>query len=325
MPLILYKPKNSRNWYYRGTVRGIHVDRSTLTDNEAAAEAIRIKAEAQILDRSVFGARATVTFVEASLSYLKQGGEGRFLDPIMLHFKGRKLADIAQADIDAAAEALLPHATPATRNRQVYTPISAVLRHAARRGWTDRRIIDRPRQKEIPIRWITQEEATRLVANCAQHLAPLVIFLFGTGARLSEALYLQWSQVNLKERQVTFPKTKNGEARSVPLPPKAFEALANLPHRLGAVFLTNRGLPYQPNDDGGGQIKTAFKGACRRAGIHDFTPHKCRHSWATWHYAKNKDIGHLMELGGWKSVEMAMRYAHVNVSHLASSQQAIGW
>jgi integrase len=57
----------------------------------------------------------------------------------------------------------------------------------------------------------------------------------------------------------------------------------------------------------------------KRAGISDFSPHDCRHTWATWHYAANHDFGQLAELGGWKSAQMVMRYAHINTAHLADS------
>jgi hypothetical protein len=41
------------------------------------------------------------------------------------------------------------------------------------------------------------------------------------------------------------------------------------------------------------------------------------HTVATCHYAANRDLGALQKLGGWKSVKMVMRYAHVNVGELA--------
>jgi integrase len=66
----------------------------------------------------------------------------------------------------------------------------------------------------------------------------------------------------------------------------------------------------------GTRIKRAFGNAVRRAELDDFHPHDCRHSWATWHYASNRDLGALMRLGGWKSASMVMRYAHVNVDEL---------
>jgi len=41
--------------------------------------------------------------------------------------------------------------------------------------------------------------------------------------------------------------------------------------------------------------------------------------------AANCDIIALMKLGGWKSEKMVQRYAHVNVSHLAESIDALPW
>ena len=56
-----------------------------------------------------------------------------------------------------------------------------------------------------------------------------------------------------------------------------------------------------------------------------FSPHDCRHTWATWHYAANRDLLSLMKLGGWKSEKMVLRYAHVNVAHLAKTVDALPW
>ena len=189
------------------------------------------------------------------------------------------------------------------------------------------------------MRWITPAEAERLIDAAAPHLAPLVIFLLSTGARLSEALYLDWSAVDLERAHVMFLNveaggrgTKNGESRGVPLHPRAVAALEGLPHRDGAVFrrslpflnkageLSPLGQPYQDREGrGGGQVKTAWSAMLRRAHIRDFTPHDARHTWATWHYSANRDLAALMQLGGWKSVEMVMRYAHTDTSHLAPS------
>ena len=104
----------------------------------------------------------------------------------------------------------------------------------------------------------------------------------------------------------------------MPLHPRVLAALANLPHREGEVFRRPDGLPYErpkrSNDtSAGSRIKKAFAGACQRAGIKDFSAHGCRHTWATWHYAANRDISALMRLGGWKTVTMVMRYVHTNV------------
>ena len=60
------------------------------------------------------------------------------------------------------------------------------------------------------MRWITVEEADKLIAAAVAHLKPLLIFLFYTGARAGEALWLDWSNVDLRRAHVTFAKTKNG-------------------------------------------------------------------------------------------------------------------
>src|SRR5579864_6285656 len=78
LKLKRYQKRGSK-WYIRGTVRGQAVFETTGTDDFETAEAIRIKREAEILNRSVFGGSATVTLLEAAVSYLEEGGEPRFL------------------------------------------------------------------------------------------------------------------------------------------------------------------------------------------------------------------------------------------------------
>ena len=121
-------------------------------------------------------------------------------------------------------------------------------------------------------------------------------------------------------RHVIFIDTKNGEDRGVPLHSRVVAELANLSHREGPVFRRPDGLPYarhsgEPRGASDG-IRKALAGACRRAGITKFSAHDCRHTWANWHYAANRDLGALQKLGGWKTITMVMRYAHVNVDEL---------
>jgi integrase len=321
VPLQLKRRPKSPNWIIRGTIRGIRVEESTGTGDRRIAEEIRAKREAEILAQSVYGRRATATFASAALSYMEHGGSKRFMEPVLRYFNVTPLAQIDQDALDIGAKKLFPDALPATRNRQFYGVVSVVLHHAAKRKWCEPPIIQRPGAGEKRLRWITVEEADRLVEACSEHLRPLVIFMLYTGARAGEALWLDWKDVDLSRAHVSFPRTKNGEARGVPLHQRVVAVLANLDGRTGGVFRRPDGKPYsRPRNAGdtsaGTRIKTAFAGACRRAGIADFHPHDCRHTWATWHYAKNRDLIGLMKLGGWKSERMVMRYAHVNVEEL---------
>ena len=318
MPLKLVRRAKSPHWVIRGTLRGIRVEESTGTDNRRVAEEIRANRESEILAQSVYGRRATCTFAEAALSYIEAGGSKRFLELVVRHFGTTPLARIDLDAVERGARKNYPGASNATLNRQFFTPTSAVLKHAAERGLCAPIILRRPRVPTPAIRWLTLDEANRLIDACAEHLRPLVIFLIYTGGRVGEALWLDWRNLDLARRHVVFPKTKNGETRGIPLHDRVIVALANLPHREGEVFRRPDGLPYErPKraDDfsAGSRIKKAFAGACKRAGIADFSAHGCRHTWATWHYAANRDISALMRLGGWKSTAMVMRYAHANV------------
>ena len=329
---------NSPYYYIRGSVRGLRIDESTGCRERAQAEEVRIKREAQLLHQSIHGAPTSITFAEATIDYLDNGGDPTHLEPI-LHRIGRlPLAAIAQDTIDRLAKSLKPHASPATLNRHVYTPISAVLHHVARKRWCDKPTLARPKQPPSRIRYITHAEAQLLIHHAAPHLRPLLIFLLSTGARLSEALYLDWSDVDLERAHVTFRPTdlrsiKTDEARGVPLPPEAITALSSLPWpATGPVFRRPAGklkttgrlwLPYETRKNGGGQIKTSWATMLRKAKITNFTPHDCRHTWATWHYAANRDISALMALGGWKTPSMVFRYTHINSAHLAPGQRQL--
>jgi integrase len=342
MPLKLVQGRHgSPHWYIRGSIRGRRVDESTGLTDQAAAQEVLIKRSAEVLERSIHGDSASRTFAEAVIGYLEHGGEGTHLDPILKEWGRRKIGSLGQTDFEDLARKIGRGKAPATINRQIYTPGVAVLTYAARKGWRPKPVIARPAQPAGRVRWITHQEADHLIASAAPHLQPLVIFLLCTGARLSEALYLDWRFVDLTRGQVIFANqaaggygTKSDESRSVPLHPRAVAALANLPwDRRGAVFrrpgqkgqrgadgkLTSRKWEAYADrgGEGGGQVSTAWAAMMKRAKFSDFTPHDCRHTWATWHYAANRDIAALMQLGGWKSPEMVMRYTHVNASHLA--------
>jgi integrase len=329
--LKLVKRPKSANWYIRGTIRGQSVEESTGVADRKVADEILAKRQAEILTESIWGKATTVTFAHAVADYLEYGaGNRRFLKPLLDHFQTTLLRNIDQHTIDLAATKLYPKAGPATRNRQVYTPVSAILHHAANKEWCAPPLIARPKQPKGVVRWIKPDEAEWLIKACAEHLRPLVIFMLYTGARAGEAVWLDWSDVDLDKAQVTFSNTKNGEPRSVPLHPRVVQVIANLPHRKGAVFRTPSGEPYarpkgNADTSAGSRIHTAFSGACERAGIENFRVHDCRHTWATWHYQANHDLTALQRLGGWKTPSMVFRYAHTNVEEHAKSIENLPW
>jgi len=61
----------------------------------------------------------------------------------------------------------------------------------------------------------------------------------------------------------------------------------------------------------------------KRAEIEKFRFHDLRHTWASWHVMNGTSLQELMELGGWKSYEMVLRYAHLAPEHLSDAAARI--
>ena len=324
----LKKFKRGSIWYLRGTVAGQRIYESTRIGDKRAAENYRIRREAEILERASLGRRATITFAEAALTYMEAGGEARFLGPILEYFgAGYRLSDIDNDAVNGCARAIHPNAAPSTINRQIITPISAVVNMAADDGLCHPRRFRRRKVDNRRLRWLTPDEAERLISAACPATAIKVQFLLGTGCRTGEALALQRADLHIDSREAWIAKTKNGDPRMVRLPVRVVRALAafGLPET-GAVFTTPKGKPYKIRKSGGGQIQASFNHARDKAGLGpEVTPHTLRHTWATWYYAQTKDFGGLMDRGGWKKAEMANRYRKISPNTLADELHSFGW
>jgi integrase len=323
--LKLKERHGSPYWYLRGTVRGISVDESTgvAISNTKAADEYRIKREAELLEESIHGKRVTASFAQAALSYLEQGGQHTDrLDEIITYFGTMPLAKIGQDVIDKGAAVVFPNYQGSSRRTAYYAPVSSILNHAHKRGWCDKIEFEWPSANAGVVRWLTKEEAHRFISE-GGHLTPLLTFLFYTGARISEALGLQHRDLDLDRRHVQFIDTKNGTDRGVPLHPLVVEALRAMlsKHRPngGDVFRREDGTEYDHEIQASTLVWSPFHTARKRAGIENFRIHDTRHTWATWHYQANRDLGALQKLGGWKTLAMVMRYAHTNVDELSDT------
>lgn len=316
MPLRLVRyPKMSPFWYIRGTVHGKSVYESAGTDNKAAAEDLRIRRESELLHRSIHGAGATVTFAEAVDSYLKAGGEAKYLGAydevtekwslLVGEFALKAVASIGQVEADEAADKISPGTSPATRKRQVYGPLKAVLNHAAEKWQLSLKPIKNPRVKKVNPVWATPNQVRKLLQHCTPKLRLFVAISVYTGERLEQVVGLNWDEdIDLQRRIIIFRYTKNGEMRTVHIPEALLIELALAPEqeRRGPLFHWSHKT----------HIHKPLKTACAAAGIPYFSPHKIgRHTYATWMrmYA-GRDLRGLMEDGNWKSINSVVRYTH---------------
>lgn len=314
MPLKVRPRKGTANLYLRGTVRGIPVDESTGTDDPEIAQAIRIKRESELLHRSVFGEQATVSFLAAAVEYLetpRSRNQQRYVKRLYQHFGTKPLHAITQEAVDEAARKLYPGASAETVNRQVYTPVVAIL-HA--RG--EHRRFRRPRQKKPRNRFLAMPLAETLVDACGPKGTPLralLVLLFTTGCRISEALRIEWQEhVDLSKRSILLDLSKTGEDGWAPMHEWLFEELASMPGRVGFVF------PWRTR---GGADKHRRE-AIKRLGI-SFTFHMARHSFATWLRQEGKDLRLVQEAGRWSDIKSVARYSHVEKREVREAVTAL--
>lgn len=170
-------------------------------------------------------------------------------------------------------------------------------------------------------RWLTQEQVQTLLRELPDHLADPVRFTLATGLRKSVVTGLTWDRVDLENRIVIVPWLKNRRKKSfgVPLNNDAVLVLRRQqgrhPERVFCRHVWRDGrwqwLPVENTNT------PAWRKALKRAGINDFRWHDLRHTWASWHMQSGTDPYHLKALGGWSSLGMVERYAHLAVHHLA--------
>ncbi len=312
MSIRLFPPKAGRtpNWRIRGTYLGQHVNRSAGTRKRAVAVQA-LKAIERDIERGTFSQRGEPTFADAALAYMQAGGERRYVKRLLEHFGNVPISRIDQAAIDAAALALYPDATAATRNRQAYTPANAILRRAGVRLDLRRPAGAGGEQRTT---WLWPEQFFQLLAEAEkidQEFAALLTVLCYTGLRLSEALRLTWNEIRLDEGYAYVPVTKNAEPRGVFLPPVAVAALANMHHYEGRVFRFARSR----------HLYHRLALSAERAGVdlperHGF--HILRHTYATWlRRFAGLDTRGLVAAGAWKDRRSAERYEHVVVTEEA--------
>lgn len=309
MPLKLTRRPGSRNWYVRGTVAGQTIFESTGTPRAEDAEIYRAKREGEVSRRRIYGAEATATFLEAAVLYMDAGGEKYYLAPIIDEIGNTPLKDISQETVERLARKLYPNSSPATVNRQLFTPVTAVVNYGARSGLCQPIQLRRPKVKS---KWRPAAEPEQLQAflqHAPERIGLLALFMALTGRRISEAVNLEWKDMDLQRGEAWIRRTKNEEPFLAYLPPELVAALANMKKRHPRKVF-GYGSRYS--------VYRAWKETCRKAGIPYMTPHEMgRHTFATWmrRYA-GLDLPALMEAGGWKSAAMVMRYSKVSASEV---------
>lgn len=195
--------------------------------------------------------------------------------------------------------------------------LSRLMNHAVEEGL----ISETPTIKflKLPqgrIRSLTKEEEDKLIGGLKDIYRHYANFLLYTGCRVSEALKLEWSDID--GDAVTFWRTKTDRPRTVPLPLKAQEALA---------WTKEQGWKRPFEKVNYLSFLHAWQRSKKLAGLEEdkqVVPHILRHTCAT-RLGKTKGFDPL-RLQAWlghSTLQMTARYTHLNVSDLRFGADAL--
>ena len=169
------------------------------------------------------------------------------------------------------------------------------------------------KEEEGRVRWLTHGEADKLLSELPDHQNAMARFALSSGLRQGNVKKMKWANVDL-ERRVAFvaaSDSKTNKAIGVPLNNDAIVILREEFGKHDEYVFTYLGNPIT-------QVNTeSWRKALKRAGIDDFRWHDLRHTWASWHVQNGTPLHVLKELGGWSSMDMVMRYAHLSPDHLS--------
>ena len=141
----------------------------------------------------------------------------------------------------------------------------------------------------------------------------LLELMYGAGLRVSEAVGLNVSHVDLDERLVRV-LGKGSKERIVPFGPPAEQALRNWIRQMGG-----EGALFRNRSGGRLSSRSAWR-IVRDAGLNNGLtgahPHALRHSCATHLLGSGADLRTIQEQLGHASLSTTQRYTHVDAAHL---------
>ena len=208
---------------------------------------------------------------------------------------------------------------PATVNRYSAALASvltwAIRKRIAPKGWVHPcRSVERRPENNEKTRFLSRDERDRLLAACKASKWPrlyvLVLLALTTGARKGELLGLRWADIDWQTRIAHVGRTKNGDAKALPLVPAALEQLQGFKGEAAELVFASTEVPTKAYS-----FEPRFGQALKAAHIRGFRFHDLRHSAAS-HLAQNgATLLEIADLLGHRQMSMTKRYSHLAAGH----------
>jgi integrase len=211
---------------------------------------------------------------------------------------------------------------PATIRKELETVRAAVNFHKAPGA-----VFELPRQPPANQRFLTQDEARRLVraARRFPHIRAFIVLSLTTAARQSALLELTWDRVDFERGIVTLAMGDSGdEARK----PRATVPMNRRARRYLKVLRAAATCPHVI--EWGGHrvlsIKKGFAAAVKLAKIKGVVPHTLRHTAASWMAQRGVPMFEISKYMGHSDTRITeRRYAHLSPDYLRGASKVLDW
>lgn len=224
--------------------------------------------------------------------------------------KDKPVEDVDDEDVDAVVSVLLAKGNSwATINRKM-SALRTMLKLAHKRKWLAE-LPDMPHRKEGAgrIKFFTDADLLAIAGRTAMlgkdTEADLWVFLADTGARVSEALQLEWTAITATHG--TFWKTKNDLPRTIPLT-KRVQAMM--------VRRRDQSKPFDITYDQARGAWDRVKTLLNKDADGEWVIHTLRHTCASRLVQRGVALLVVKEWLGHKSIQQTMRYAHLAPANL---------
>jgi integrase len=155
----------------------------------------------------------------------------------------------------------------------------------------------------------TDEEVKQLIAGCNKKLATFLKLLADTGIRSGEAWMLEWTDFDFERRHLRVTSEKGGKPRVLPINGRLEAMLKSLATWNNAKKPFNGSLRHFARTFRRNRTKIAQRIANPRIKLITF--HTLRHYKATKEFAKTKNLLHVQQMLGHRSIMSTMIYTHL--------------
>lgn len=324
--MALYK-RNNIFWCSFTTKSGERIRCSTGTSDKRAAQEFFDKLKYESWQTTALKKKERHTWDEACLLWLKEKSHKKSIEKdkfiirhLLPYLRGRYLDEITRGMLAGIGETIKARTSASTANRYLEL-ISAILNRAVEIWeWLDRKpAVPHYRTAQKRIRYLSAEEIRRVYNELPDHLRDPFMFSIMTGLRKSNVFNLRWEQIDFNNSIIVIDgsEMKAGQTHVVPITESIRQLLSrNFGKHPVYVFANTWGKKITV-------FFRLWKDALARAGIKDYRWHDNRHTWASVLIQNGVPINELQEMGGWHSVQMVQRYAHLSPYKLTENAKII--